>query len=71
MDISCMNQWIKMNKNTCIMCRKRTYIDDEQYFMMNVMKEIKDLYNKRSMIPVPIPIENTLLINEIFPYLQE
>ena len=59
------------NTKTCIMCRKRTYIDDEQYFMMNVMKEIKDLYNKRSMIPVPIPIENTLLINEIFPYLQE
>jgi hypothetical protein len=72
------------NTKTCIMCRKNTFIDDEQDFMRNVINEIKDLYNKSliTKLALPIPLPLTLPLQnetipsasteyELFPYLNQ
>ncbi len=38
MDIPCLNQWIKMEKNNCIMCRKYLLDDNESYNLILLQK---------------------------------
>ncbi len=41
MDISCMNQWIKMDKNSCIMCRKNL-LDEKESFNLILLQKYLD-----------------------------
>ena len=61
------------NTKRCIMCRKNTFIDDEKDFMINVINEIKSIYNKQPILQTPIRFhsENSQLINQLFPYLEQ
>jgi hypothetical protein len=38
LDLSCLNQWIKMDKNTCITCRINLLDDNESYNLILLQK---------------------------------